>query len=405
MRQIATQNLRYHGVLGEGMLSPLVKHDGIPTNVAGEVQTLLLTGGTGFIGGAVLAEIIDTPLWARTLVMVRAARVDEARRRLADSIARFFPGRDVFDLIQPQQIISCGLEDVASLECDPRLCQVTHVVHSAAVTSFANHPRIRTINVEASETFVQLLQKVSPIQRFINVGTAWCVGMGGGKVIWEGGSQQTETHVVPYTRSKIEFEQLIRRKYPAFPLISARPSIVVGHSKLGTAPSGSIYWVFRAAQLLGSFTCRFDDKQDVVPADWVAKALVHLMLKPELWFDEYHLSAGQSAYSTIGQLDVAIAEGRSVTPHGRGGFRFITPRELPKAVYEQRCKFGEANPVLLAKALAIYANFAESGVVFDNSRTLSEGVPPPPPFHSYASQCARTSELASIADQMEDDFK
>ena len=254
-------------------------------------------------------------------------------------------------------------------------------------------------------TFHWVSGELTEVQRFINVGTAWCVGMGGGKIIWEGGSQQTETHVVPYTRSKIEFEQLIRRKHPSFPLISARPSIVVGHSKLGTAPSGSIYWVFRAAQLLGSFTCRFDDKQDVVPADWVAKALVQLTLKPELWFDEYHLSAGQAAYSTIGQLDVAIAQGREVPPHGRHGFRFITPRELPKTVYEQRAKFGEANPVLLAKALSIYANFAESGVVFDNSRTLSEGIPPPPPFHSYAPECARTSEIASIAAQMEDDFK
>lgn len=410
MRQIASQEIRIHKFAAKELplaLLPahIAERPAVPANVAGDVDALLVTGGTGFIGGAVLAELIDTALWPRVLMMVRARDVDEGRRRIVDSISRFFPGRDMREYIHPDQIIVAGLEDAASLADEPRLRQVTHVIHSAAVTSFAKHPRIHVINVDASEAFVRVLMENAKVERFLNVGTAWCVGMGGGAVIREGGNQETDKHVVPYTRSKIDFERLIRSKHPAFPLISARPSIVVGHSKFGTVPSGSIYWVYRAAQLLGSFACRFDDKQDVVPADWVARALVHLTLKPELWHDVYHLSAGHGASSTIADLDVAIAEGRQVAPHGRHGFRTIGARDLPRAVYERRQLFEGVNPVLLAKALSIYAHFAESGVVFDNARTLGEGVPPPPPFHTYARECARTSEIASIAAQMEDDFK
>lgn len=410
MRQIASQEFRIHRHAGEGLPETLlpasiVARPSAPANVAGDVDALLVTGGTGFIGGAVLAELIDTPLWPRVLMMVRARDVEEARLRIVESIGRFFPGRDMREHVHPDQIIVAGLEDAASLAHEPRLRDVTHVIHSAAVTSFAKHPRIHAINVEASEAFVRVLKENAKVERFLNVGTAWCVGMGGGCVIREGGNQETNRHVVPYTRSKIDFERLISTKHPDFPLVSARPSIVVGHSKLGTSPSGSIYWVYRAAQLLGSFACRFDDKQDVVPADWVARAIVHLALKRELWFDVYHLSAGHGASSTIADLDRAIAEGRQVSPHGRDGFRTIGARELPRAVYERRDLFDGANPVLLAKALSIYANFAESGVVFDNTRTLMEGVPLPPPFHTYAQECARTSEASSIAAQMEDDFK
>ena len=49
------------------------------------IGKLLVTGGTGFIGGAVLAELFEGPYWALTLVMIRAANLEEARNRLIAS--------------------------------------------------------------------------------------------------------------------------------------------------------------------------------------------------------------------------------------------------------------------------------------------------------------------------------
>ena len=278
------------------------------------------------------------------------------------------------------------------------------MIHSAAVTAFSNHPRIRAINVDASLQFVEVLTKCARVQRFINVGTAWCVGMDVEKLVAEDKDFGSDTHIVPYTESKLEFERTVHKLHPDFPFVSARPSIVVGHTRLGTQPSGSIYWVFRSVQVLGRFSCGFDDRMDVVPVDWVAKALVDLTKKDELSYDMYHLSTGKTACSTISQLDTAIAEGRNVTPHGRTGYKKVDDRQLTKAVYENR-RVLNANPWLLSRALGLYARFAESGVVFDNRRTLSEGIASPPPFYTYAAKCARTSESMSLTLQMEDDFK
>lgn len=377
----------------------------VAKNHAPDIGKLLVTGGTGFIGGAVLAELMQTEKWPRVFVMVRAKDRDEARSRIVASITRFFPGEDVSGRVSDEQIIAAGLEDCAGLVHDRRMREVTHVIHSAAVTSFANDPRIKAVNVDASLDFVSVLRDCANVKRFINVGTAWCVGMDVEKIVIEDGEQGSSEHVVPYTESKLEFERAVRLKYPDFPLISARPSIVVGHTKLGTRPSGSIYWVFRSVQILGQFTPAFDGRMDVVPVDWVAQSLLQLTQKPDLWFDTYHLSAGTTSYSTVGQLDTAIAAGRMVEPHGRAGYKRVNTRELAKAVYDRRSDLGGAHPLILARALSIYAKFAESGVVFDNARTLAEGVAPPPPFHSYADECARTSENSSIAAQMEDDFK
>ena len=46
------------------------------------VDHLLVTGGTGFIGGAVLAELLATPLWAETLILVRANTLSEGKERI-----------------------------------------------------------------------------------------------------------------------------------------------------------------------------------------------------------------------------------------------------------------------------------------------------------------------------------
>ena len=236
-----------------------------PWNTAGAIERLLVTGGTGFIGGAVLAELFNGPNWPRTLIMVRAENIAEARERIVKSLLRFLPHVAIDAHLLNDQIVLGGLEDCERLRADPRVRDVTHVVHSAAVTAFSNHPRIREINVDASLRFVDVLSKCARVERFVNVGTAWCVGMDIDKVVIEDGEQNSATHVVPYTQSKLEFEHTLRRRYPGFPMISARPSIVIGHTQLGTSPSGSIYWVFRATRfsanrpvrsMKGSMLCR-----------------------------------------------------------------------------------------------------------------------------------------------------
>ena len=376
-----------------------------PYNTVQSVGAILVTGGTGFIGGAVLSEIYNTPHWPQILILVRAASIAEARQRIAASLRRFL--RDGFDdaNLADHQVLIGGLEDADVLARDPRLAAVTHVIHGAAVTSFANHPRINAINVDATLAFITMVRANCPLARFINIGTAWCVGLDQQRIVFEGECGHSDSHVVPYTKSKLELERRVRTTFPDLPFISARPSIVVGHTELGTQPSGSIYWVFRSAQLIGRFTCSFDERVDVVPVDWVAQAIVQLAFKRQLWHDTYHLSAGETSHSTIGDLDRAIAQGRNMPPVGRQGYRRIGLKDLAKAVYHERASLGDANPILLAKALAIYAHFAESGVVFENSRALGEGIPPPPPFYTYAALCARTSEATSLADQMADDFK
>ena len=369
------------------------------------IDKLLVTGGTGFIGGAVLAELLTSPLWSKTLILARGTETMSARERVIQSLKRFHPDLPLAGLVAESQILVGALDDTAALVTDSRLVGVTHVIHAAAVTSFSAHPKIRAINVDASLAFVRLLAERADLKRFLNVGTAWCVGMRGAGLVAEEANPLMGEHAVPYTESKIEFERAVRAEFPDLAFVSARPSIVVGHTKLGTTPSGSIYWVFRSGQLMGRFTASYDDRVDVVPVDWVARALLQLVAKRELAHDTYHLSAGLQASSAISQIDASIAQGRKLPPNGAAGYLRVNNTELSAAVYAMRERFGDVKPKLLAKALCLYGAFARSGTMFDNQRTLAEGIDAPSPFFSYAHVCAATAESSSISAQMEDDFK
>jgi nucleoside-diphosphate-sugar epimerase len=337
--------------------------------------------------------------------MVRASTLSEGKERIAHSLQRFFPDRPVSQLIGDHQVILCSLEDSDCLLEDERVEHVSHVIHCAAMASFSDSPKIRATNVDASLAFMRSITAVARIRRFVNVGTAWCVGLRTSEVVPEAAEVPEGEHVVPYTASKLEFERRVREEFPWLNFVSARPSIVVGHTRLGTKPSGSIYWVFRSTFAMGQFTCAYSDQLDVVPVDWVASALVRLATTRRLRFKNYHLSSGRQWASSIEQIDHAIATGIEQRANGKEGYRRVGGQELAKAVRANRYRLGNANPWLLTHALNIYGKFAQSGTVFDNSHTLMEGVSPPPPFFTYAGLCAATAESTSLAAQMEDDFK
>jgi len=366
---------------------------------------LLLTGGTGFLGGAVAAELIATPAWERTLLLVRAPTKSAGRARVIDALRKFEITDQLLERVREEQIVLGDYKDPAAIFTDPVLAEVTHVINCAAIASFANHPGLWPINVEGTFEFARRLGETAKLQRFVHVGTAMCVGLNAPTPVAEDYVPTTPPqHLVPYTETKVEIERKIRAELPGLPFVAARPTIIVGHSKLGTRPSGSIYWVFRTAQLLGKFTCALDDRIDVVPVDWVAQALVQLALKPALSHTFYHLSAGPQAASTFAELDIAMARGRGVAPL-RERYMQATFEELAAMRDQYREKLGPCNPRIMQRAIKLYGVFAALNITFRNENLLSEGIAPPPPFAEYAAICAATSEGSPIAEQMTADFK
>lgn len=369
------------------------------------MERILVTGATGFLGGAVVAELMRLGHGENLLLLVRAGTAGEALERVRAQLARLEIPAAASAALGAEHILIGDLSAVADFKDDARLDSVTQVINCAAIASFSNHPQIWPVNVDGTFAFAERMARAPALRRFLHVGTAMACGVGTDSPVresWE--LADTESHLVPYTASKAEIERRIRRELPQLPLVVARPSIVVGHRRLGCKPSGSIFWVFRMGHLLERFTCELEEKIDVIPVDYCAEALVALALKPALKHDLYHVSAGTSASCSFADIDAAVAQGLDCRPVG-DRYRKVTRAALGQLAGLFQERIGPCNRRLVLRALRLYAGFAELSYVFDNSRLQAEGIAAPPPFSGYAALCASTSKHTPVQEQMHWDFK
>jgi len=68
---------------------PMAQPHMTTTPQSAQPATLLLTGATGFLGGAIMARLIEGDQWDNTLFLVRAATPEEGLARLTAVLRRF----------------------------------------------------------------------------------------------------------------------------------------------------------------------------------------------------------------------------------------------------------------------------------------------------------------------------
>jgi long-chain acyl-CoA synthetase len=316
---------------------------------------LLLTGATGFVGGEVLARLLergDRPVYA----LVRGADEGEAHTRLR---------RTVESLMGSAEPWASGVTAVAAdlsrpdLGMHPRRRQwlaarVERIVHCAASVSFTlDLDESRAINVEGTRRmldFAELAAHRGGLGCFTHVSTAYVAGTHRGRFSeWDLDVRQGFRN--GYERSKFESEMLVRERGTQLPVQVLRPSIVVGDSRSGWTPAFNVlYWPLRAFTkgVYPAIPARRSSPVDVVPVDYVADAILALAGRPGT---SYHLTAGENT-STIGELiELATAF-----------LERLPPRVLPPAVYRR----------------AIHPLLVRSGSESRRRALRPRGIEPPP---------------------------
>jgi nucleoside-diphosphate-sugar epimerase len=362
-------------------------------------RTVLVTGVTGFLGGALAARL--TTSGTRVVAIVRATDGGHARDRVVRSLARFLGATRAETAAHGVEVLIGDLAsddtyDHSALEC------VTHVIHAAACTSFVSKREVWRSNVDATMKLAERTRRLARLRRFVHVSTAYCCGDRPGRVVREDDSPRTQHgYVNEYSRSKAAAETLLTSMGWDGRLVVARPSVVIGHTKLGARPSGSLLWYYRALAALRCGPFDLQDRRDIVPVDYVAEAIDFLSRIERTIFGTYHVSAGERASVTLAEIVAQLDESRAT----RLDWRRISARELGAsrlAISKLTTNAGEAEH--LARGLEACARFGELGVQwFDNARLLSEGFRPPPRFTDYLGVCIESSAGKPIHRQMLDD--
>ncbi|WP_031363364.1 SDR family oxidoreductase [Caballeronia sordidicola] len=370
------------------------------------INRLVLTGATGFIGGTVLVTLMNAGLIERLVCLVRAANAEQALTRLRASAIRCgLPYVRAQRLTEANVIVGDLGGDFTEADL-ARLTEASHVINCAAMASFSMNSQVLDINVRDTLRFASHFADSKVLRRFLHVSTAMACGTQCSPVVSEStfgfGENESETnHLVPYTQSKRDVERLLRLYYPSLPLVVVRPSIVVGHTVLGTLPSPSIFWVFRVVHDARRFSAKAMTRLDVVSVDDCARALALLAVKPKLAFDTYHVSAGSEA-PTIGQIIGAMDEATGIS--GKR-YSICAPRDFRRIACDVVGRQHSGAARLIEHALGIYAGFANLDYQFDNRRLRDEIGFEPLPFIDYVSECVRTSRGIGIVEQMRWDFK
>lgn len=369
------------------------------------MTTLLITGVTGFLGGAALEKILHQEIRLDLLLLVRADSPEAGLERVKENMRKFNIAEEKLAMLRQQHIL---LGDLASPEHflnDPRLDQVTHVLNCAAVASFGSNPLIWKVNVEGTLRLAQRMSQVEGLQRFLHVGTAMSCSPEPDSLVAESAEfRERAEHLVEYTHSKSTIEQLMQQHCPTLPLVIARPSIVVGHTHHGCRPSSSIFWVFSMGLMLQKFLCSMEDRIDVIPVDYCADALLMLLNQPLAHGEVVHISAGEENSVKFAEIDRAMAQALEQAPVG-DKYAQVSYDTLVKMRRELKGIFGPCNERLMLKAMRLYGAFATLNVRFSNDKLLSMGMPKPPRFTDYIDRCVETTRGLSIPQQMAVDFK
>lgn len=328
----------------------------------------------------------------------------EGLARLRANLARFELGAAVLDGLSERQIVPFDLRDAAAAELgDPEI-----LINCAALATFSNHPALWDTNVGGVLELGRLASRGKRLKRFVHIGTAMSCGQLADRHVREAWNvPPLEQHAVPYTYSKGMAELKLREVFPELPLVVVRPSIVVGHSRLGCAPSGSIFWMLRMVAMLETFSCRLSDRVDILSVDDCAEAIVRLATRPALAHDLYHISAGDAHSECIETLYPRFKRCASPEEDAQALAGYVyQPKIEEKALARKFLRTtGDGNVRLVARAIHLYAKFASMSYVFDNTRLVAETGFQPRSLLSYLDRCLDTSESESITRQMQWDYK
>ncbi|HLK04011.1 MAG TPA: SDR family oxidoreductase [Candidatus Acidoferrum sp.] len=357
-------------------------------------MAIFLTGSTGYLGSYLAAGLFTGHRDSLNL-LVRAKSDQEARERLWQSLQLHLDFEEFREYISSRVRIFRGdlTAERFGLSGDDyrQLVETTDsLIHCAASLNRKSEKQCLNVNLRGSLEVIQLARRIQDhhgLRRYSHVSTVAVAGTRQDEVVREDESiDWSRSDYDPYARTKKFCEHMVHQLLPDVTRTIFRPAIVLGDSRKPETTQFDMVQAFSVLASLPVLPLRPDDRIDIVPADYVGKAIVAIHQKDSPAHNTYHLSSGTGS-QTYRELTDAIAK--------EGGGRkpmYVSSLGSPFSgtvnwLARKKSDIGRG-----ASLLKVFWPYLTWNTVFDNSRVIAElDGEEPAKFSAYAYPLLRFS--------------
>ena len=296
-------------------------------------RCVFVTGGSGLLGSEVLR-------------LLRGERIFALVRREEQAAALERCGiRPVLGDLRRERL---GISDRDYAEIT---ASVTEIVHAAADIRFdLTLEEARAVNVMGVQEMLDLAFSCRKLRKFLHVSSVYVNGYRQG-VFAEAPVPPGQRFVNFYQQSKYEAEELVLEAMPRIPAAIYRMSLVIADSENGPV-SQLNYFHHLLRWLPGSDLPLIPGDPDVmidlVPNDWVARTLVHLLSARFEPGSIRHLCAGPDLSIPLGEAMDRVCAVMESHPSHRSGQPVRIPRLASLGEFN-RLLAGDSNAARLAE--------------------------------------------------------
>lgn len=356
-------------------------------------MAIFLTGSTGYLG-SYLATGIFRGHADQLNLLVRAKTDQEARERLWQSLQLHLEFPEFIAYVNERVRIFRGdltSEHFGLQDDDYRslVDSTDSVLHCAASLNRKSEKQCLNVNLRGSLEVIQLARRAQNhhgLRRYSHVSTVAVAGKRQNELVTEDNSiDWNRSDYDPYARTKKFCEHMVHQLLPDVPHTIFRPAIVMGDSRRPETTQFDMVQAFDMLARLLVLPLRPDDQIDIVPANYVAAAIVkiHQMEKPS--FGIYHLSSGTGSEGYKELTDALARQGG----WGKPSYQPWLAGTFSKTVNWLAFKGGAVG--YGASLLKVFWPYLDWNTVFDNSRVVQEMGEGPAKFSSYAFPLLRWS--------------
>jgi thioester reductase-like protein len=356
-------------------------------------MAIFVTGSTGYIGSYIVAGLL-TGHRDKLHLLVRAKSRQEAQERLWQSLQLHLAFPEFADYMSSRVRIFLGdltSERFGLGDDDYRelVDGADSVIHCAASLNRKSERQCINVNLRGSLEVIQLARRAQNrhgLRRYSHVSTVAVAGIRQDEVVQEDAAIDWErSDYDPYARTKKFSEHMVAQLLPDVSRTIFRPSIVLGDSRRPETTQFDMVRAFSVLSRLKVLPLHPEHKMDIVPADYVGKAIVAIHQKVEPLHGIYHLSSGAGSQTCREITDALAREGgwRAPVYWPGSGKAFAAAMDW---LSNRGGALGRG-----ASLLKVFWPYLVWNTVFDNSRVVAELGEAPAKFTSYAYPLLRLS--------------